>query len=162
MCSVTCACLKLELLQTGLCMFACVALVVHFVAARTAACTTRRPRIGQWLSPACVMLAALLLQHIELLTTFVEKPQFQGQVQAALKEMMYVSIAYLQMTQVRAMLAPGTLLQYAHSCHALKAGLPCIVVISLRTCTAASVVVGRATRWLNCFEQYQAVVAGLD
>lgn len=31
---------------------------------------------------------------------FVEKPQYKGQVQAALKDMMYTTIAYLQMTQV--------------------------------------------------------------
>jgi hypothetical protein len=46
-------------------------------------------------------VTALLLQLIELLTTFVEKAQFKSAVQAALKEMMYVGIAYLQMTQVR-------------------------------------------------------------
>jgi hypothetical protein len=44
--------------------------------------------------------AAVVLQLLELLTTFVDKPQFRGQVQAALKEMMYVSTTYLQMTQV--------------------------------------------------------------
>jgi hypothetical protein len=37
---------------------------------------------------------------LELLTTFVEKAQFKSALQAALKDMMYVSIAYLQMTQV--------------------------------------------------------------
>ena len=48
------------------------------------------------LAPCCVCWSQLL----ELLTTFVDKPQFRAQVQAALKEMMYVSTAYLQMTQV--------------------------------------------------------------
>jgi hypothetical protein len=41
-----------------------------------------------------------LLQLFELLTTFVEKPLLKPQVAAALKDMMYVTIAYLQMTQV--------------------------------------------------------------
>jgi hypothetical protein len=49
-------------------------------------------------APVCWLL--LSLQLIELLTTFVEKPQYKAQVQAALKEMMYTTIAYLQMTQV--------------------------------------------------------------
>lgn len=41
-----------------------------------------------------------VLQLFELLTTFVGKSQFKTQVQAALKDIVYVSIAYLQMTQV--------------------------------------------------------------
>jgi hypothetical protein len=48
----------------------------------------------------CLCLRLCLLQLFELLTTFVEKPQLKPQVAAALKDMMYVTIAYLQMTQV--------------------------------------------------------------
>lgn len=48
----------------------------------------------------CLCLRVCLLQLFELLTTFVEKPLLKPQVAAALKDMMYVTIAYLQMTQV--------------------------------------------------------------
>lgn len=40
-------------------------------------------------------------QLFELLCTFVGKRQFQGQLGAGLKDLMYSSIAYLQMSQVR-------------------------------------------------------------
>lgn len=58
------------------------------------------------------MSAIHVLQLLELLTTFVDKPQFRGQVQAALKEMMYVTITYLQMTQVITTTAPT----YSYAC----------------------------------------------
>jgi hypothetical protein len=47
----------------------------------------------------CVLL--LLLQLFELLLSFVGPARFRQQLEAALPQMVYVAIAYLQMTQVR-------------------------------------------------------------
>jgi hypothetical protein len=45
--------------------------------------------------------ALLLLQLFELLLSFVGPARFRQQLEAALPQMVYVAIAYLQMTQVR-------------------------------------------------------------
>lgn len=49
---------------------------------------------------AAATAAAYRLQLFELLLSFVGPQRFHQQLEAALPQMVYVSIAYLQMTQV--------------------------------------------------------------